>query len=150
MALSLTPLNDAWMMNNKQQVKKVAQKGSPKSRRPQNNGNNIYSSPQVQSKILGELGMIQMEPEPEVIEKTIEYMQNKDSLNISITNPQLLNMLKPYSNQYIELIILQCMSNQSSNKMSDEMINTIETIYIMVSIILVLLLIDVVFKMKSN
>ena len=59
-------------------------------------------------------------------------------------------MLKPYSNEYIETILLGCIKNQQKSGITMELVDTIETMYIMVSLILFLLVIDLLFKMKRN
>lgn len=157
MSLALTPISDAWsggiQMKKKPPQQKKVEKNVQKVR-PQN----VYNSPQMQMKILNELGMLQQE-EPqeevqevqEVQERQIEVQQpqigTESSLNINITNPFLVNMFRPYSNEYIEMIIMKCVS-EKNNDTSQELIDTVETIYLMVSILLVLVVIDIVFKMK--
>ena len=150
MSLALTPLNDAWsggiQIKKKPPQQKKVEKNSQKVR-PQN----VYNSPQMQMKILNELGMIQQEePQEAPEENQIEVQQPQmmsDSLNINISNPFLVNMFRPYSNEYIEMIIMKCVS-EKNNDTSQELIDTVETIYLMVSILLVLVIIDIVFKMK--
>ena len=151
MSLALTPLNDAWsggiQMKKKPPQQKKVEKNVQKVR-PQN----VYNSPQMQMKILNELGMLQQEEPQEVAEeRQIEVQQPQigtdNSLNINISNPFLVNMFRPYSNEYIEMIIMKCVS-EKNNDTRQELIDTVETIYLMVSILLVLVIIDIVFKMK--
>lgn len=151
MSLALTPLNDAWssgiQIKKKPPQQKKVEKNVQKVR-PQN----VYNSPHMQMKILNELGMLpQEEPQEVVEERQIETQQPQmgtdSSLNINISNPFLVNMFRPYSNEYIEMIIMKCVS-EKNNDTSQELIDTVETIYLMVSILLVLVIIDIVFKMK--
>ena len=61
-----------------------------------------------------------------------------------------MNMLKPYSNDYIEMIIMKCLTEPTANTMSSEVLDTIETIYMMVSILLVLVLVDIMLKFQKH
>ena len=62
-----------------------------------------------------------------------------------------MNMLKPYSNDYIEMIILKCLTEpHSDNAMSSDVIDTIETMYMMISILLVLVLLDIMLKFQKH
>jgi len=139
MSLSLTPLNEAWN-NIKPKIKQKPQK--PKQ--------NIYSNPETQSKILSELGMIEQEVQPEIEEPKQIQVYNSNSLNINLKNKELVNMLKPYSNDYIETILLNCIKNNNQIGITEELIETINTIYIIVSFILLLCVIDILFKIKKN
>ena len=87
---------------------------------------------------------VQEAEEPKQIE-----IHNPNSLNINLNNIELVNMLKPYSNDYIETILLSCIKNQKQNGISKELFETIETMYVMISLILLLLVIDVLFKLKK-
>ena len=144
MSLALTPINDAW---NSVKPKQKATK--PKHQAKQN----VYNNPETHSKILSELGMIpQIKDEYEVqeAEEPKNEINNPNSLNINLKNEELVSMLKPYSNDYIETILLGCIKNKQQNGLSQELVDTIETMYIMISFILLLLVIDLLFKMKRN
>lgn len=148
MSLALTPINEAW------NSVKPKPKPKPKFKQQQKMKPNIYNNPETQSKILSELGMIpQNDIEYEVQEveepKQIE-IHNPNSLNINLKNIELVNMLKPYSNDYIETILLGCIKNQQQTGITKELVDTIETMYMMISLILLLLVIDLLFKMKRN
>ena len=143
MALALTPLNEAW----------DSVKPKPKLKQHNKIKPNIYNNAETQSKILSELGMIQgneieVQEEPKLIETFKE--ENLNSLNLNLKNSELVNMLKPYSNDYIETILLGCIKNQKQSIMTKELVDTIETMYMMLSLILLLLVIDLVFKIKRN
>ena len=142
MTLSLTPINEAWTMPKE---KKNNKKKEPKYQ-------NSYCNPATQSKILNELGLLNEEnihQEPEIEMHKKETFDN--SLNIRVTNHQLMNMLKPYSNDYIEMIILKCLTEPSANNsISSDVIDTIETMYMMVSILLVLVLLDIMLKFQKH
>lgn len=141
MSLSLTPINEAWKnIKTPQQFQK---------KEKNKNKQNIYSNPETQSKILTELGMIENHLDIEEPNKQIE-IQNMDSLNINLKNPELVNMLKPYSNDYIETIILNCINKKDNSILPKEIIDTIETMYMMISFILLLIIVDVLFKIKRN
>jgi len=143
MSLALTPINEAWNSVKPKHKPKQQQKMKP----------NVYNNPETQTKILTELGMIpQNDIEYEVQDqkpKEIE-IHNTNSLNINLKNSELVNMLKPYSNDYIETILLGCIKNQQQNGITKELVDTIETMYMMISLILLLLVIDLLFKMKRN
>jgi hypothetical protein len=156
MSLALTPINDAWsnqIQTKKKQPPKPDKRKDSKNPQPQN----VYNSPHMQTKILNELGMLQpleehgVEEEPEQMpqRQLVQQTASSDSLNITLSKPFLVNMLRPYSNEYIEMIIMKCMSEQN-NSTSQDLIDTVETIYLMVSILLVLVIIDIVFKMKTR
>jgi hypothetical protein len=105
----------------------------------------------MQTKILNELGMIENEniQHDEVEEKHVADIVDSSALNIKLSNPSLVNMLKPYSNDYIEMIIMQCMSKESTTSgISHELIDTVESIYLIVSMLLVLFIVDIIFRMK--
>ena len=140
MSLSLTPINEAWN-TTKAKTKPKQQKTKP----------NIYSSPETQSKILSELGMIEnFEVQPEIEESKEIQVYDSNSLNINLKNKNLINMLKPYSNEYIETILLNCINNNNQSGISHELVDTIETIYMMVALILLLFIIDILFKLRKN
>ena len=145
MSLALTPINEAWN----------SVKPKQKSKQQQKVKQNIYNNPETQSKILSELGMIpQIKDEYEVqeVEEPKNQIQINDpnSLNIHLKNIDLVNMLKPYSNDYIETILLGCIKSKQQNGLSQELVDTIETMYVMISIILFLLVIDILFKMRTH
>ena len=145
MSLALTPINEAWNSVKPKQKPKQQQKVKP----------NVYNNPETQSKILSELGMIpQIKDEYEVqqVEEPKNQIQINDpnSLNIHLKNIDLVNMLKPYSNDYIETILLGCIKSKQQNGLSQELVDTIETMYVMISIILFLLVIDILFKMRTH
>ena len=144
MSLALTPINEAWnSVKSKQKSTKPKHQAKP----------NVYNNPETQSKILSELGMIpQIKDEYEVqeVEEPKNQIINPNSLNINLKNDELVSMLKPYSNDYIETILLGCIKNKQQNGLSQELVDTIETMYIMISLILLLLVVDLLFKMKRN
>lgn len=144
MSLALTPINEAW--------NSVKSKPKPKQKPQQKTKPNAYNNPETQSKILAELGLIPSnEYEVQEVEEPNQIeIQNPNSLNINIKNQNLVNMLKPYSNDYIETILISCLNNQHQNGLTKEMIETIETMYMMISLILLLVVIDMIFKMKKN
>ena len=143
MSLALTPINEAWNSIKSKTKQKQPQKVKP----------NMYNNPETQSKILSELGMI-----PSTIENDFEVEESRqivkihdtNSLNINLKNNELVNMLKPYSNEYIESILLRCINGSQQNGLTKELVDTIETMYLMISLILLLLVIDLLFKMKKN
>ena len=143
MTLALTPINEAWNSIKSKTKQKQPQKVKP----------NMYNNPETQSKILSELGMI-----PSTIENDFEVEESRqivkihdtNSLNINLKNNELVNMLKPYSNEYIESILLRCINGSQQNGLTKELVDTIETMYLMISLILLLLVIDLLFKMKKN
>ena len=151
MSLSLTPISDAWSTLQTDKKKSVQKKSEKNKEKVQN----VYQSPQMQTKILNELGMIQHNSieEEEEQEKPIEHnmIVRQNSLNINLTNPDLINMFKPYSNDYIEMMIIKCLSdNTKGNDVSQDLVDLVENIYLMVSLLLVLVIIDIIFKFKKN
>ena len=141
MSLSLTPINEAWNINKpKQKQKQQHQKQKV----------NIYSNPETQSKILSELGMIENDVQPDIEEPKQIQIYESNSLNINLKNKELVTMLKPYSNDYIETILLGCIKNNQQSGITQEVIESIETIYMMVVLILLLCVIDILFKIKKN
>ena len=148
MSLALTPINEAW--NTVKSKPKMKQKQQQKIKP------NIYNNPETQSKILSELGMIPSANEnnyedQEVEEsKQIVEIHDSNSLNINLKNSELVNLLKPYSNEYIESILLKYINGSQQNDLTKELVDTIETMYLMISLILLLLVIDLLFKMKKN
>ena len=89
MSLSLTPINEAWTIDKKN--------GKNKKKEPKHQ--NTYCNPSTQTKILNELGLLNEETIPHEPELEVSRKETFDnSLNIRITNSQLMNMLKPYSN----------------------------------------------------
>ena len=85
MSLALTPINEAWSST------KSKQKPKPKPKQQQVKPN-AYSNPEMQSKILSELGMIspiENEYEIQEIEEPKEIqIQNSNSLNINLKNTE--------------------------------------------------------------
>lgn len=145
MSLALTPLNEAW---NSMKVK-----SKPKVKNIQKVKPNVYNNPETQAKILTELGMMEREHDYETqeIEESKQVVVNKpNSLNINFTNTELINYLKPYSNDYIERIFLNCIQNKENTGITTELIDTIETMYLMISLLLLLFMIDIVFKIRKN
>lgn len=133
MALALTPLNDAWVI--KKPSKKTEKKNVVQP--------NKYSSPQMQNKILQELGMVETYEEP----------QESDSLQLTLTNKDLVNFFKPYSNEYIEQFIFHCMSvpkDKNEMMISPELFEIIENIYMIVILIMVLVIIDILLRMRKQ
>jgi len=145
MALALTPLSDAWSGSLQQKKKQPIKKNEKKIKHQ-----NAYSSPQMQTKILGDLGMLEPEPEPEVMELDVPVVdQSTNSLNITLSNPNLVSMFRPYSNEYIEMVLMKCLS-EKNNGVNQDLIDTVDTIYLIVTILLVLVIIDIIFKMKQK
>ena len=146
MSLSFTPINEAWNYEKTKPKEKFKQQQKMKP--------NIYNNPDTQSKILSELGMVpEIEKEytmKEVEEHPKQSEIHRNSLNLILKNNQLVNILKPYSNDYIETILLSCIQNQQTNGLTKELVDTIETMYIMISLILFVLVIDILFKIKRN
>ena len=140
MSLSLTPINEAWNSVKPKEKPKQQQKMKP----------NVYNNPETQTKILAELGMIPQNDIEYEEQKPKEIVVNDpNSLNIHFKNRELVNMLKPYSNDYIETILLGCIKNQQQNGLTKELLDTIETMYMMISLILLLLVVDLLFKIKK-
>ena len=139
MSLALTPLNDAWT------IKKPTKKSEKRNVAPQNK----YSSPQIQNKILQELGMIETYEEP--IQQDI---QESNTLQLTLTNKDLIEFFKPYSNDYIEAFIFHCMSKpkqeNNTTMLSPELFETIENIYLVVCLIMVLVIIDILLRLRKN
>ena len=147
MSLSLTPINEAWKNTQQKRIK------STKPKNVESQKHNIYSSPETQSKILSELGMIEHQNYEIPIEtEQTQPLQvlNKNSLNLTIQRKELVEFFKPYSNEYIENIIYDCINNKKQNGLTQDLIDTIETMYIMLSLILFLMVIDILFKIKLN
>lgn len=139
MTLELTPLSDAWSVPKKK----------PKSEKPKEQvQQNRYASPQMQNKILQELGMIESfdEPDYQPVAKPI-----KTGLTVEFKSKELIDFFRPYSNDYIEQYILTCMqSNNSNYGLTSNTLETIENIYMIVTIIMLLVIIDIALHMKKN
>ena len=148
MSLSLTPIGEAWAAPSKK--KKKQEIPNKKTAR------NVYANPEMQTKILKELGMLNDDPEYEQPKTEVKEPQTKEietfvnqptnSLSLNITNPQLMSLFKPYSNEYIEMMILKCVSQ---NNNGSELHDLVESVYLMVSMLLVLVIIDIAFHFKK-
>ena len=149
MSLTLTPISEAWnntQTRKTQKQKQIVNKPHQKT--------NIYSSPETQSKILSDLGMMEPMNSQHETEDQIsinnEIPNDSYSLNLSLNNKELVNMLKPYSNDYIEMILLNCIRNKKDTGVTKDVIDTIESIYMMITLILFLIVIEILFKLKHN
>ena len=139
MSLALTPINEAWTSQLNSSSKKDPNKNK------QSSFTNTYTSPDMQNKILMDLGMVEKFSNDNENEK-------QNTMSLQITNPELIHYFQPYSNNYIETFILKAMKNQNNNSsaaLSPEVLDTIENIYTIVSFILVLIIIDIMLRIKK-
>ena len=129
--LSLTPINEAWS-------KPLDNQNSPSA--------NMYSTPEMHNTILSDLGMIETK-------QSVPYKepdQKKDSTrNVSITNSNLKDILKPYSDDYVEMMIYNAL-NKSDNTINSDLTETIDNIYMLVILLLILVSIDIILRFRTT
>lgn len=131
-SLPLTPISEAWS----------------KKEENFNKTPNTYTTPDVQSSILSDLGMINEDEqvyqnEPKQIVKKTESKEKK----FNFQNSELVETFKPYSDDYIEMMIYNSL-NKSNNNIDPSLVDTIDNIYMLVILILILVSIDVILRFR--
>ena len=126
MALNYTSLNEAWTKPN------VAEKPI----------HNAFKSPNVQASILNE----QSGKEESVnAEEPVKKIHTEPDKSIRLTNPYLLEFFKLYPAEYHEDIVYKLAMDRGDDNMKE----MIETIYMVVICILVLVVVDVLMHFKK-
>ena len=128
--LPLTPLNEAW---------------SKPLETLNSNPVNSYATSDMQNSILSDLGMI--ETAKQNVSNQEPDKEKDTHRNINIKNNNLKDVFKPYSDDYVEMMIYNAL-NKSDNTINSDLLETIDNIYMLVIILLILVSIDVILRFR--